>query len=747
MQVVSPIFIGLVVAVLWYAILFVAPLFPIRATKQTRLALSMYAGISTLFTLNLLSLQQNMWHGNAYTLAISAMLYQPFVQSIFFLYLTHTFLHIETPNKKWWQVATAWLLLPFIPFFLPFRFPEPIIGQFGLIDLAAVILVFGWTTFIFAAVSQTFSALRRLQQPLHRNRHTYWVIAIVFLTAGDILFFPAGQLFLSLIFKFVALGIIAYVLFTYKLADVWVIFRRALSYLILITLGVGIFVFGFYLYQYFEERFAGIPSLLIATIIFLILASFITPLLRFIDRLVNFLLSNQKYDPNRLVRNYSKSISNIVDLQRLEATAVELVSQAMGVHYGALLLVDQSLNEQRQLGYEVRSVQSYGKQKVVLGFLPSNSPVIEFWREERRPLTQFEIDMSPRFHEISSEEYNWLNDQNIDVYVPIFSQDKWIGLLTMGPKESRQRYYDQDLYVLSLMADQTAVALENARLVEDLVHLTDNLTEAFHMIERSNERLREMDELKSSFLGVITHELRTPFANLTFSKQLFERYGLDKMEGDQAEVWENLATGIDESKKLVDNLVNFASFLGKQGVMQFEKVQASDILESAMLPLRPLAMRKGLCLQVNGEEGVVKMPAFTADKSRLTDAIHHLIHNAIKFTNQGHIEIQTWTENERFYFEIRDTGEGIPSAELTAIWQGFTQMADALKRGAEGLGLGLALVKAVITAHGGQVSVESVVGEGSCFRFWIPCQQAEVKKFKQELSPILNKSELLLAQL
>jgi signal transduction histidine kinase len=113
------------------------------------------------------------------------------------------------------------------------------------------------------------------------------------------------------------------------------------------------------------------------------------------------------------------------------------------------------------------------------------------------------------------------------------------------------------------------------------------------------------------------------------------------------------------------------------------------------------------------------------DKDRLGDAVYHLVHNAIKFTETGgEVWVRCRSADHSIRFEVQDTGVGVPEDKLPTLWEDFTQMADPLRRGVEGLGLGLALVKYVVNAHdGGDVFAQGEEGVGSTFGFEIPHRQ------------------------
>ncbi|MCA9969750.1 MAG: HAMP domain-containing histidine kinase, partial [Anaerolineales bacterium] len=280
------------------------------------------------------------------------------------------------------------------------------------------------------------------------------------------------------------------------------------------------------------------------------------------------------------------------------------------------------------------------------------------------------------------------------------------------------RYYVRDLALLKTLAEQTAVALENARLVADLVQLNHVLKRANADVERANVRLQEAGQLKSDFIGMVTHELRTPFANMAFSLQLLQRTGTDNWMPAQGEALRQLAQEMQAGREMVDNLIKMATFLRKQEALRPAAFDFREVVVEGIRPLQTLAASKDICLHVNGSTG--PMPVW-ADRDRLLDAVHHLVHNAIKFTGAGgEISVRATLEGACVRFEVRDTGVGVAPERLPALWQSFDQVADPHRRSAEGLGLGLALVKHIAVAHQGEVFAHSQVNVGSLFGFTIP---------------------------
>lgn len=239
-------------------------------------------------------------------------------------------------------------------------------------------------------------------------------------------------------------------------------------------------------------------------------------------------------------------------------------------------------------------------------------------------------------------------------------------------------------------------------------------------LAKANQRLLELDDLKSSFLGVISHELRTPLASILFSTRLIEKYGLENLHPEQRELFGQLNSNIQSARAMIENLVNYAAFIRQQGELRLSSVNMAEVAASALLPFKLLAERKGLTLTTDLPADLLPVQG---DESRLSDAISQLVDNAIKFTGAGgQVTLRGWQAGGMLHLAVEDTGVGIPADKLATLWQSFSQMADPLLRGREGLGLGLALVEYIVRAHSGEVWAESMPGHGSTFGFRLPLE-------------------------
>lgn len=291
--------------------------------------------------------------------------------------------------------------------------------------------------------------------------------------------------------------------------------------------------------------------------------------------------------------------------------------------------------------------------------------------------------------------------------VPLQLRDALIGVLYADNPIQRGIFRPDGLPIMEAFAQQTAIAIENAQLYERL--------------EQYTMQLQEANRLKSEFLGIISHELKTPFANIGYAMQLFPRYGMEALDPEQRKIWDELAQGISTADKLVSGLVTYAGLLSKQGALQRERIDVRTLFEDILFDAERLARRHHITIELHtGNHPLMA----SVDAERLSEAIWHLVQNAIQYNREGgSVKIGATIAQQNLLIQVSDTGLGIPPEDQERIWLAFEQMSDAVRRGVEGLGIGLPLVRYVAQAHGGSVSLKSIPGKGSAFTIKIPAQR------------------------
>lgn len=241
-----------------------------------------------------------------------------------------------------------------------------------------------------------------------------------------------------------------------------------------------------------------------------------------------------------------------------------------------------------------------------------------------------------------------------------------------------------------------------------------------------NTRLKELDRLKSSFLGTVSHELRTPLTSIIgYSEMLAEGFA-GALNTEQLQYVRTIVEKGENLLELISSILDISQIEAGKLRLVFEPVEVAKILSTAVTSVAPQAQRKELAVEV-----VVPpqpLPKVAADKDRLRQVLVNLLANAVKFTPARGRIVMRLTEvgpqpelgAEGYRIEVEDSGVGIPSAEFERIFQSFYQVDNTSTREFGGAGLGLAIVKSFVEGHGGKVCVESETGRGSRFTVVLP---------------------------
>jgi GAF domain-containing protein/anti-sigma regulatory factor (Ser/Thr protein kinase) len=286
--------------------------------------------------------------------------------------------------------------------------------------------------------------------------------------------------------------------------------------------------------------------------------------------------------------------------------------------------------------------------------------------------------------------------------VPLLRSDQIIGALVVRRKEPGE-FPEHTVNLLQTFADQSALAIQNARL--------------FREIEEKSRELADASQHKSQFLANMSHELRTPLNAILGYTELMA----DGAYGEPSEKMLGILKRLEANGKHLLGLINDVLDLSKieagQLVLELSDYSVQDIAQTVRSTLEPLAADKKLAFKL---ELARELPPGRGDGRRLTQVLINLVGNAIKFTDAGEVAIKAEANNGSFCVSVRDTGPGISAADQAKLFQEFQQADNAITKKKGGTGLGLAISKRIIEMHGGRVWVESQPGQGSTFTFTLP---------------------------
>ena len=335
---------------------------------------------------------------------------------------------------------------------------------------------------------------------------------------------------------------------------------------------------------------------------------------------------------------------------------------------------------------------------------------------ELRPIYTSDIFADPRF---SPPDIYRREGVCAVVAAPMLKENKLVGAIVLTRREPRP-FTERHIELLTTFANQAAIALDNVHLFQELKDRTQELARYNKEIEIANERLKELDRLKSSFVSNVSHELRTP---LTAIEGLADNL-LDGITGPLTIKQASYMVGIKESterlERLINDLLDLSVIEAGKAELKPTSFSMMSLLREVAETLKPMAETKRISLEIASANG---HSMAWADRDKVTQVLTNLIGNAVKFTpNRGKITMMVSPSAKDAWLQVSvtDTGPGIPPEEASKIFDEFYQMNQPGRDKSKGVGLGLAIAKKLVEMHRGEIGVESVVGRGSSFSFTIP---------------------------
>jgi PAS domain S-box-containing protein len=289
------------------------------------------------------------------------------------------------------------------------------------------------------------------------------------------------------------------------------------------------------------------------------------------------------------------------------------------------------------------------------------------------------------------------------IVAPLIAGDRVIGVASADNKTTRRPITPANVELFTLVSQQLATALEEARLYAE--------------IERKSAQLELASRHKSEFLANMSHELRTPLnAIIGFSEVLGERL-FGELNEKQDEYLKDIHASGQHLLSLINDILDLSKIEAGRMELELTDFHFPTALDNALTLVRERAGRRGVALHITADEG---LEYIRADERKIKQVLLNLLSNAIKFTPEGgRIEVQAKPVDGSVEVSVSDTGVGIAHEDQEAIFEEFRQVGTADKK-VEGTGLGLALSRKFIGLHGGRIWVQSQVGMGSTFTLTIP---------------------------
>ncbi len=543
------------------------------------------------------------------------------------------------------------------------------------------------------------------------------LILLPVIIANNTYFVPFQSTFML---PFVALT--TYAVARYRLMDIRLAIARSLSFSILV--GAVLLIYGVFLIfavPYVSQRVAFNADVMAAGAALLSI-----PLARYVQqvltRMTDRFLFQQRTDLRAALVKVGHRLSRTIEINTVANIILESLVENLRASKVTIYLKESESQEYLARASTNKDFSNHvvvAPDHILVRHLSHSNSIIN--RDE--VMTLIEREQRPAHRQELAEMGSILEWVDAAVVIPLYLEQGLSGFVVVGPKKSGQPFLHDDLEFLEALAPQAAIALENARLYQESLEFGERLKvevqRATAELEQANEQLTELDQAKSEFLSVASHQLYTPLTAIRGYLSMLTEGDFGALDTKQQPIIDIINKSAERLIDLIKNLLDISRIESGRFELNLEVVDLARMAKEIVQDLMPNAMSKDLKLLFHKPEQPIA--PIIADRQRLRQVILNYVDNAIKYTEKGHIDVRVIQRGKEVEFHVSDTGKGIDPKEISELFTKFTRTKEARKSRTQGSGLGLYVARQIIKEHHGEVLVTSPgLGKGSTFMVRLP---------------------------
>ncbi len=417
-----------------------------------------------------------------------------------------------------------------------------------------------------------------------------------------------------------------------------------------------------------------------------------------------FEFSQRRAEEMRFLFDVTSAATRETDLAPSLQTVIDTLLDNIDASTANIFLYDESRDElisQVEVSFDPNSGARTVTRPSRLVALPLGEGLVGTTAATAQPIIVEDLRSDPRYFEVHSMSRS-------SIYVPLVSGQQLVGVIAL--ESNRIGFFDDShLQLLQALGTSLTAIIRNAQLLEE--------------VRETNERLLEIDQLKTNFLAAMSHELRTPLNSIIG----FSRVILKGIDGPLTDMQEQDIQTIHDSGKhllgLVNDILDQAKIEAGKMELVLDYFDLAAVVNGVMSSAVGLTADKPVRLFTEIEEG---LPEAFGDEFRTRQILFNLVSNAAKFTSEGHITVEaklTHPEGSPVPYvqvSVTDTGIGIAEKDFHHLFEAFQQVDNTTTRSVEGTGLGLPLARSLARLQGGDLWFDSIVNEGSTFYVSVP---------------------------
>ncbi|MCC7543821.1 hypothetical protein IT415_03930 [bacterium] len=637
------------------------------------------------------------------------------------------------PNKRLW-ISSMIIFVTLMPIsFIPSTVESVQIRDWGVEatygDTYFVLLIYSASVFVYTLFLAFFRRARRSSRSRTQLRFVYLGIASALIVNlfGNFILLPFGlsqQLGVAMSITSVLLivGSTGFAILKHRLFDIRAVVARSIAYLFSVLLFA--FVYGFLAYGVAQnillrnilttERSQQIFNIILAVI----LAFTFPTIRRFFEKITDRIFYRDRYDPQHLMSSIGRILATEIALEPLTTKVIRVLEDEMRLADANIVVLGKKGEDGEKDSETEKAIyyQTHGAKK-------HQDYQIQDLQTIRLPVVITD-------ELASSDERQILEQHHIRAAFVLKTRESQVGYLLLGDKRSGDIYSDQDIQTLRIIADELAVAIQNARAYTEIqrfnVTLREKIDQATHELKHANHELKALDKAKDEFISMASHQLRTPLTAVRGYTSMVMDGDFGKISGEQKDTLKQAFDAATRMTRLVDDLLNVSRIQSGKFRLERAEVDLNKVLPEEVSLLDTTAKTKQVAITYNPPKTPV--PTLLIDEGKTRQCLMNLMDNSIYYSStvEGGGKVQVYLESDATHviFRVVDNGIGVPKAQQPKLFKKFYRAPNAQKTRPDGTGLGLFLVGKVVRDQGGEIIFESEEGKGSTFGFRLPIKAA-----------------------
>jgi signal transduction histidine kinase len=610
------------------------------------------------------------------------------------------------------------LLADFTPLFI--SHVEPLFG-FSFWPIAGPIFSLFLPIWFAYVVYSSYLLYQRYRsaEGLQRLQIRYVLLGMIFGFAGGstnyFLWYHISIPPIFNIFTSAYVATVAYAIIRYRLMDIRIVARK-----IFICLGASIVAyFTYYLILWIDNNLFGgaysNKSYLIGVALAVAFVLLFQKASEWIEKLANKYFFFSLYNYQETINRVSDQLTHYTDLTEISNLVTKTIKESLGV-----ARVDISLTDKNS-----RSAKK--------------DPLLKYLQTNQRPVVLEELSILVNDERLKEQRetfsavYEQIKNLGATICLPMVSSERLIGVVILGPKVIGDPFTVEDLELLMTLSNQAAIAIDNAELYKEVKDFNKTLKQKVNdqtmtlqdktkVLEEQAEHLKKLLAMRSEFLDIASHQLKTPISVISGTISMFKEGSVQKMPVEtQNKLIDNIYQKSLKISQIIRDILQASEFDTEKFSFVEKRIVPVDLnklLTDVVADNKAFADEKKLQLIFTPNPA---NPQIKSDPDYLEQALFNLVDNALKYTKEGKVEVLLDENPQSIIIKVKDTGVGIPKDDQGRMFGKFERATNAVDMYTDGSGLGLFITREVIQAHpGGTITFTSEEGKGTEFTITIP---------------------------